>query len=155
MPFLKRDGNNSKTKALSGVLVAVTGGELDETVVRLACRTVKGTKTPLYAVHVVEMPWTEAVDDPCSALVSLDADRVLSGAATVAANYGYNLEPEMLQARAAGPAIVDEASARGCDLLIVGLPYKTRHGQFTLGDTVPYILEYAPMQVWVVRSKQP
>ena len=49
-----------------GVLVAVGGNELDQTAIRLACRFAKDTKTPIYAVHVIEMPWTEAVDAPPS-----------------------------------------------------------------------------------------
>ena len=50
-------------------------------------------------------------------------------------------------------ALVDEASERGADLLVVGLPYRTRFGgDFAIGRTVPYVLKNAPCAVWVVRE---
>lgn len=137
---------------MRGVLVAVGGNDLDSHVIQLACGLVKGTKIPLYAVHVIEMPWSEAVDaSPIDEVTTL-ADRVLDQAARTAAALGYRLEPELLQARSAGAAIVDEATDRNCDLIIVGLPYKREHGVFTLGVTAPYILEHSPVHVWLIRG---
>lgn len=136
------------------MLVAVGGNELDPEVIRIACGLVKGTRTPMYAVHVIEMPWSEAVDESPGDRVTSEADTMLEGASSTASHCGYRLEPELLQARSAGAAIVDEATARDCDLIIVGLPYKKEHGVFTLGDTVPYVLEHSPLPVWVIRGVQ-
>jgi nucleotide-binding universal stress UspA family protein len=48
---------------------------------------------------------------------------------------------------------VDEAAAREADLLILGLPYRTRFGgDFAIGRAVPYALKNAPCAVWVVRE---
>ena len=60
MHIWRRDDSSLAVGRFRGILVAVGGNELDEPVIRLACTLVKGTKTPLYAVHVIEMPWTEA-----------------------------------------------------------------------------------------------
>jgi len=58
-----------------------------------------------------------------------------------------------VQARDVGAAIVDEAAARDADMLILGLPYKTRFGgDFAIGRAVPYALKNAPCAVWVVRE---
>ncbi len=66
------------------------------------------------------------------------------------------LEPVLLQARDVGAALVDEATERGADLLVVGLPYRQRFGgDFAIGRTVPYILQNAPCAVWVVRDPIP
>ena len=74
-------------------------------------------------------------------------------AETTAETYRQTLEPVLLQARDVGAAIVDEASERGADLLIVGLPYRKRFGgEFAIGRTIPYILQNAPCMVWVVRE---
>ena len=63
------------------------------------------------------------------------------------------LEPVLLQARDVGAALVDEATERGADLLVVGLPYRKRFGgEFAIGRTIPYILQNAPCAVWVVRE---
>jgi nucleotide-binding universal stress UspA family protein len=63
------------------------------------------------------------------------------------------LEPVLLQARDVAAAIVDEATERGADLLVVGLPYRKRFGgEVAIGRTIPYILQNAPCSVWVVRE---
>ena len=66
------------------------------------------------------------------------------------------LEPVLLQARDVGAALVDEASERGADLLVTGLPYRKRFGgDFAIGRTIPYVLKNAPCAVWVVREPIP
>jgi nucleotide-binding universal stress UspA family protein len=63
------------------------------------------------------------------------------------------LEPVLLQARDVGAALVDEATEREADLLILGLPYRKRFGgDFAIGRTIPYVLKNAPCSVWVVRD---
>ncbi len=63
------------------------------------------------------------------------------------------MEPVLLQARDVAAAIVDEATERGADLLVTGLPYRKRFGgEFAIGRTIPYILQNAPCSVWVVRE---
>jgi nucleotide-binding universal stress UspA family protein len=55
-----------------------------------------------------------------------------------------------------GAALVDEASERGADLLVVGLPYRKRFGgDFAIGRTIPYVLKHAPCEVWVIREPIP
>ena len=150
----KKDGVGAPGIPTRGVLVAVGGNELDDNVIRLACGLVKGSKVPMYAVHVIEMPWSKAVDASPGDRATIKADSVLEHATSTASTCSYRLEPELLQARAAGAAIVDEADARNCDLIIVGLPYKREHGSFCMGDTVPYVLEHSPVPVWVIRGEQ-
>ena len=71
----------------------------------------------------------------------------------MAEDYKQHMEPVLLQARDVGAAIVDEATERDADLLVVGLPYRTRFGgDFAIGRTIPYILQNAPCTVWVVRE---
>ena len=55
-----------------------------------------------------------------------------------------------------GAAIVDEATERGADLVIAGLPFRRRFGgDFAIGRTIPYILKNAPCAVWVIREAMP
>lgn len=150
----KREDTGLRATNLRGVLVAIAGNEVDETVIRMACKMVKNTKTVLHVTHVIEMPWTSPVDGSPSEETMAEADEILRHAAEVASACGYPLEPELLQARAAGPAIVDEATSRDCDLILLGLPYKKEYGHFTMGETVPYVLGSSPTQVWVIRGLQ-
>ena len=61
-------------------------------------------------------------------------------------------EGELLQAREAGQAIVDEARDRGVDAIILGIGYKRLIGAFQVGRTADFVLKNAPCQVWVVRQ---
>ena len=86
--------------------------------------------------------------------VDLDeAQRVLDTAEAAAEQSRYRVEPVLLQARDVGAALVDEATERGADMLILGLPYRKRFGgDFAMGRTIPYVLKNAPCAVWVVRE---
>jgi nucleotide-binding universal stress UspA family protein len=60
---------------------------------------------------------------------------------------------ELLQARAAGPAIVDEAIDRAAEAIVMTAAVRRRHGKPTLGDTAEHVLLNAPCEVVVVRSR--
>ena len=110
------------------------------------------TKIELVAVHVVEIDWTLPLDADIAGR-SEDVQRVLDSAEEIAEASKVKLEPVLLQARDVGAAIVDEATERGADLLVVGLPYRKRFGgEFAIGRTIPYVLQNAPCAVWVVRE---
>src|SRR5213082_1592077 len=62
------------------------------------------------------------------------------------------VETELVQARDTGPALVDEAVEWGAELIVMGLPYKRRFGEFNLGKTVPYVLKNANCRVMLFRE---
>jgi nucleotide-binding universal stress UspA family protein len=133
----------------------LNGGSSDELILRLTTAMAKGTEAELIAVHVVEVDWTLPIDADIAGN-SEAAQRVLDGAESAAEQAKVRLEPVLLQARDVGAAIVDEASERGADLLVAGLPYRTRFGgDFAIGRTVPYVLKNAPCAVWIVREPIP
>ena len=133
-------------------VLALNGGPSDEVIVRLAAEYARSSKAELIAVHVVEIDWTLPLDADIAGR-SEDVQRVLDSAEEIAETFKVNLEPVLLQARDVAAAIVDEATERGADLLVVGLPYRKRFGgEFAIGRTIPYILQNAPCAVWVVRE---
>jgi nucleotide-binding universal stress UspA family protein len=79
-------------------------------------------------------------------------EKILDHAERIAAEADYEVETELLQAREVGPAIVDEAVERGVDLIIMGVNYKKRFGEWNLGSTVPYVLKNAPCRVLLWRE---
>jgi nucleotide-binding universal stress UspA family protein len=138
--------------AVRRVVIAVNGGPSDERIVRIACELARPTKAELVAVHVVEIGWSLPLDADVAAR-SEDAQRVLDIVEGTAEKERMKAETVLLQARDVGAAIVDEASERGADLLVVGLPYRKRFGgDFAIGRTVPYILKNAPCAVMVIRE---
>jgi len=77
---------------------------------------------------------------------------LLRHAEEAASTADYKITGELLQAREAGPAIVDEARDRGVDAIVLGIGYKRLVGDFQVGRTADYVLKHAPCQVWVVRQ---
>jgi nucleotide-binding universal stress UspA family protein len=106
----------------------------------------------LIAVHVVEIDWTLPLDADIAGR-SEEAQQALDMAEAAAERAKVRLEPVLLQARDVGAALVDEATERQADLLMLGLPYRMRFGgDFAIGRTIPYVLKNAPCSVWVVRE---
>lgn len=141
--------------AFRRAVVALNGGSSDERIVRLVASQAARIKAELIAVHVVEIDWTLPLDADIAGR-SEEVQRVLDSAESISDQSKVTMEPVLLQARDVGAAIVDEATEREADLLVVGLPYRKRFGgEFAIGRTIPYILQNAPCAVWVVREPMP
>ena len=133
-------------------VIALNGGPSDEAIVRLAAEYARSAKAELIAVHVVEIDWTLPLDADIAGR-SEEAQQALDMAEAAAERARVRLEPVLLQARDVGAALVDEATERQADLLMLGLPYRMRFGgDFAIGRTIPYVLKNAPCSVWVVRE---
>jgi nucleotide-binding universal stress UspA family protein len=143
------------SQAFRRAVVAVNGGPGDRQIVNLACELARHQKAEVVAVHVVEIDWTLPLDADV-AVRSEEAQRVLDIAEMTAEQAHYTVEPVLLQARDVGAALVDEATERGADLLVLSLPYRKRFGgDFAIGRTIPYAFKNAPCAVWVVRDPIP
>jgi len=133
------------------VLVAVSGQEIDAETVRLACRMTDPQGGRLYGVHIIEvnrsLPLGAVLDD-----VVERGEQILDEVEKLAAAAQLPVETELVQARDTGPALVDEAVEWGADLIVMGLPYKRRFGEFNLGKTVPYVLKNANCRVMLFRE---
>lgn len=136
-------------------VIALSGGRTDRPIVALAVEAARPAHADLVGVHVVEIDWTLPLDADVASR-SEEAQRVLDIAEAVAESGKYRLETVLLQARDVGAAIVDEATERGADTIICGLPFRRRFGgDFAIGRTIPYILKNAPCAVWVIREPMP
>ncbi len=128
------------------ILVPISGTEADEETMRLACRLAKKDKGRIWAVYVITVQRTLPLDAEIEPEIQ-KAEDILGHIEMIAAEQDYEVEAEALQAREAGPAIVDEAVERGIDLILMGVKHKRRFGQFSLGNVVPYILKNSPCPV--------
>ena len=140
--------------ALQRILVPVNGSELDEEMVRFAAATAKRWGAQLIVVYVIVVRRTLPLDIELEDEVQ-KGEAVLDRAERAAAEFGVELASELLQARATGPAIVDEAVERNVDLIVMGVTYRKRFGEFYLGQTTPYVLKNAPCRVWIAREPKP
>ena len=141
--------------AFRRVILALAGGANDDRIVRLAAELGKPSHAELVGVHVVEVGFSMPLDADIASR-SDEAQQILDHAELQAEMRKARLEPVLLQAREVGAALVDEATEREADLLVVGLPYRKRFGgDFAIGRTIPYVLKHAPCEVWVVREPIP
>lgn len=131
-------------------MVPVNGSHASLQAVAVACDIARKNKAKLYVVHVIEVKRTMPLDAQLEQESAAGED-VLSQAERVAREQDFDVEGEILQAREAGPAIVDEAIERGVDLIVLGMEYRQPFGEFQLGRIVQYVLKSAPCEVWVCR----
>lgn len=133
-------------------VLGLNGGAADPLVLQLAIELARKGDTELIALHVVEVDWRHDLDDELPGSREL-ASAVLDRAEAAAEKAKLRVRTELLQARDVGAALVDEAISLDADLMVLGLPYRTRlGGDFDIGRTVPYVFQNAPCRVIVVRG---
>jgi nucleotide-binding universal stress UspA family protein len=133
------------------ILVPVDGSATDEEAVRLACRLALRSRAKVYAVSILEVKRSLPLD----AVPEVDMERVeriLDAAEKVGRELDVTVDTELLQAREAGPAIVDEIRSWRADLVVLGMPFRERFGEFYMGKTVPYVIRFAPCRVLTFRE---
>jgi nucleotide-binding universal stress UspA family protein len=135
----------------SRILVPVNGNGTDDEAVALACEIGRPAKAEVYAIYVIEVKRTLPLDVDLPPEAA-KGDAVLARVEKVSQTYAIHLEGEILQARDVGTAIVDEAVERRVDLIVMGLGYKRKFGEFDLGQTAQYVLRNAPCRVWLARA---
>ena len=128
------------------ILVPVSGTEADGEAMRLACRLAKKNKAKIWAVYIIAVKRSLPLDAEIESEIK-KAEEILDHVESVAEEQDFEVETDLLQAREVAPSIVDEAVERGADLILMGVTYKKRFGQFSLGNVVPYVLKNAPCHV--------
>jgi len=128
------------------ILVPVIGTEADEEAMRLACRLAKRDKGKILAIYSIKVKRDLPLDAEIESEIE-KAEYILDHMEMVAEEQDYEVDTDVLQARDAGPAIIDEVVEQGVDLILIGIKHKTRFGQFSLGHVVPYVLKNAPCPV--------
>ena len=139
------------TIQLKDILVPVDGSQASMDALSLACLLAKRNKGKVYAVYVIEVGRALALDADLSPEAG-KGEEVLAKAEKLAGSMDSQVTGELLQARDAGHAIVDEAIERQVDAVLTGISHKRPLGEFQLGRTAQYILRNAPCQVIICRS---
>ncbi len=139
------------TIQLKNILVPVDGSQAGMDALALACLLAKRNKGKVYAVYVIEVARTLPLDADLSP-EETKGEEVLSQAEQVADSLDFEVTGELLQARDAGHAIVDEAIERDVDGVLAGVEYRRPLGEYEVGETSEYILRNAPCQVVICRA---
>jgi nucleotide-binding universal stress UspA family protein len=133
------------------IAVPTRGGPVDKDALRAACRLARPAKADILVITVLEvarhLQLSASMGDELG-----HSEEVLSEMEAVAVELGARIQTTILQAREAGPAIVDEARRWDADLIVVGLGIKPRFGEFTLGETGAHLLSHAHCRLILLRQ---
>lgn len=132
------------------VLVPINGTANDEHAMRIAINLTRRSRAAIYVIYVVEVKLALPLDAQLPAEVA-HGEAAIQRCEAVCQAENVSIEAELLQARDASAAIVDEAAQRQIDVIIMAAGGRIRRGEFTLGHTVPYVLRHAACEVWLVR----
>lgn len=136
------------------IAVPVRGDPVDTEALIAACRLARPAKAEVLVITVLEV----ARNLPLSASLRDElghAEEVLASMERVAAELAAKVQTTVLQAREAGPAIVDEARRWEADLMVVGLGTKPRFGEFALGRTGTDLLAHVHCRLILLRAAMP
>jgi APA family basic amino acid/polyamine antiporter len=134
------------------ILVPVKPGRASEEAIDFAARLATERRASIGALAVIVLPLelpldTDVPEEEKRADVALDA------ANAIAELYGVNVNERLVRARSAGRAIVDEATRRQSEIIVMGAPRaERREGVFS--DTVDFVLKHAPCRVMVAAGRK-
>jgi nucleotide-binding universal stress UspA family protein len=155
MDFFRRGEKRPTVFDHARILVPLLGDQnVDDPALKVAALLLAGREgVEVSLLHVIEVPFDRNLDAEDPTAVA-NADAVLSRAESLLTEKGVPARTSTVQARAAGPAIVDDANEAGADLIVMGLRYKKRFGgQWDAGRTVPYVMRNSTAPVWCLRAE--
>ena len=133
------------------IIVGVNNTAASMEALSLACIAGRGQRSKIFVIHVLEVRRSLPVNADLDT-EARQGEQILRKAEEVAAKAGATVQAELLQAREAGQALVDEALAREADALAVGISLSPVLGHFRLGSTATFALQRAPCDVWLIRQ---
>jgi APA family basic amino acid/polyamine antiporter len=138
------------------LLVPVVTGQPSDDALDVACGLAAERGAQIIALNVLEVP----LDLPLNAQLPDEEDHAnaeLDEAQAIGDSYGITVVDRLVRARNAGEAIVEEATRRGTEIIVVGSPRRvlTARSKAVFGSTVDYVLKHAPCRVMVAASREP
>lgn len=136
------------------ILVPVVGTHTDEDAVMLACSLSKKEKAEILLLYVIEVRRNLPIDAEMGEQIQ-QGERVLERVVHFADRIGCRVQTDLLQAREAGAAIVNEAVEREAQLIVMGVPYHERYGEYCVQPRAQYVLDHAECRVILAREPLP
>jgi nucleotide-binding universal stress UspA family protein len=128
-------------------------GDIGEEMVATAIALARDSDAEIEAIYVIAVPRERALDAPLPES-DLRAQESLEEARALGEDHGVVVATAVVRARSIGHAIVDEAAARGVDLIVLGSSPRWRRQSRFFSPTVDVVLRTAPCEVVVVAFPQ-
>lgn len=132
------------------ILVPMKVGDIGEEMVATAVALAKEKGARIEAITVVKVPRERALDAELPPDVAALTAASLTEARELGDEHGVTVHAEAVLARSIGHAIVEEASRRGADLVVMGSSPRWRRQSRFFSPTVDHVLRHAPCEVLVV-----
>jgi len=137
----------------SSLLVPMKIGEIGEEMIATAIALAKERDAAVEALYVIKVP----LDLPVDAVLPDQEEQAtasLAEARLLGEDNDVEVRTATVRARSIGQAIVEEALARGVDLIVLGSSPRWRRQSTFFSPTVDYVLRNAPCEVLVVAFPQ-
>lgn len=137
------------------LLVPVTGTETDSQLLKYVARIAHRKNSDVTLIYVVEVDQELPLEAelPNEVMrgesVLVNARDLLKRALDARTS---DVSTDLIQARSAGAAIVDEAIQDRVDAIIMGAKVHKRLGKRSIGENVDYVLRNAPCEVVLLRG---
>ena len=136
------------------VLAPVNGGPGDARLIDTLAAMCQHFRPRFTLVYVVEVPQAMPLDAELPAELAR-GEAVLGAAESELrqriGDKNGEILTELLQARSAGAAIVDEAMDQRADAVVMATENRLTHGKISFGDSVIYVMKNCPCEVLLLR----
>ena len=143
-------------RPIRSVLAPVNGSVGDGRLLEMISRICEARAARITLVYVVEVAQAMPIDADLPAEVARGESVLFAAEHRLRELLGGRHAPgiltELLQARSAGAAIVDEAIEQGVDAIVMATENRLERGKITVGESVPYVFRHAPCEVIVIRT---
>lgn len=133
------------------ILLPVNRAHGYEDVLELARSFVQGGRGRIHAIYVIEMQLKYPLDAEVGEEI-LRGEEALAEIEHLSMSGRLSLQGEIVQAREAGPAIVQEAANIPATMIIMGVDYGNNPAGFRMSTTADYVLRNAQCPVIIWRS---
>ena len=132
-------------------MLPICGKEVDETAFLVAAWLAKTCKTSVRALHVIEVSRDRPLDSDLDEEAAI-GEQILEKIEGLAKVEKCTIEAEIIQARSAGHAIVQEVQTRNIQTIVLGTSkIRGTTGEY-FGRTISYILRNTDCEVIIWRD---
>jgi nucleotide-binding universal stress UspA family protein len=132
------------------ILVPMKLGDIGEEMVATAIAIAQDTDAEVQAITVVRVPRRFPLEGDLPPEIGARVDATLEEARGLGEDHDVPVQTDVVRARSIGHAIVEQARARGADLVVLGSSSRWRRQSRFFSPTVDFVLREAPCEVLVV-----